>query len=122
MADEKKEKKTGRHGSALRPNRTEVYFTNEEWEKVNSLMAAAGEKSLPVFLRELAINEGTVVAALTADERKLITDLSKMGTNIWQIRKDLINYGLDEKALSDIEAMYDEFAQIKEHFKAKLQK
>ena len=122
MADEKKEKKTGRHGSGKRPNRTEVYFTNEEWEKVNSLMAAAGEKSLPVFLRELAINEGTVVAALTADERKLITDLSKMGTNIWQIRKDLINYGLDEKAVSDIEAMYDEFAQIKEHFKAKLQK
>ena len=84
--------------------------------------AAAGEKSLPVFLRELALHEGTVVAALSADERKSITDLGKIGTNIWQIRKDLINYGLDEKAASDIEAMYDEFAKIKEHFKAKLQK
>ena len=122
MADEKKEKKTGRHGSNKRPHRTEVYFTDEEWEKVNSLMAAAGEKSLPVFLRELALHKGTVVAALSADERKSIADLGKIGTNIWQIRKDLINYGLDEKAASDIEAMYDEFAKIKEHFKAKLQK
>lgn len=118
MADEKKEKKTGRHGSGKRPNRTEVYFTNEEWEKVKSLMAAAGEKSLPVFLRELALHEGTVVAALTVGEKKSITDLGKIGTNIWQIRKDLINYGLDEKAVADIEAMYVEFAKIKEYFNA----
>ena len=120
MADKKKEKKTGRHGSAKRPNRIEVILTDEENSRLEELSTAAGVK--PTQLVRKLIMGGTVKAALTAEERKLITDLSKMGTNIWQIRKDLINYGLDEKAVSDIESMYDEFAQIKEHFKTKVQK
>ena len=108
------------HGSGKRPNRIEVILTDEEKSRLEELSTAAGKKPTE-YVRELILN-GKVDAALTAEERKLITDLSKMGTNIWQIRKDLINYGLDEKAVSDIEAMYDEFAKIKEHFKAKLQK
>ena len=108
------------HGSGKRPNRIEVILTDEENSRLEELSAAAGVK--PTQLVRKLIMGGTVKAALTAEERKLITDLGKMGTNIWQIRKDLINYGLDEKALSDIDAMYDEFAAIKEHFKAKLQK
>lgn len=113
--------KTSRHhGSGKRPNRIEVILTEEENSRLKELSTAAGVK--PTQLVRKLIMGGTVNAALTAEERKLITDLGKMGTNIWQIRKDLINYGLDEKAVSDIEAMYDEFAQIKEHFKTKVQK
>lgn len=108
------------HGSGKRPNRIEVILNDEENSRLEELSAAAGVK--PTQLVRKLIMGGTVKAALTAEERKLITDLGKMGTNIWQIRKDLINYGLDEKAVSDIEAMYDEFAEIKEHFRAKLQK
>lgn len=116
------DQKTSRHhGSGTRPNRIEVILTDEENSRLEALSAAAGVKPTQL-IRKLIMGSGTVKAALTAEERKLITDLSKMGTNIWQIRKDLINYGLDENALSDIDAMYDEFAKIKEHFKAKLQK
>ena len=116
------DQKTSRHhGSGKRPNRIEVILTDEENSRLEELSAAAGVKPTQL-VRKLIMGGGTVKAALTAEERKLITDLGKMGTNIWQIRKDLINYGLDEKAVSDIEAMYDEFAEIKEHFKAKLQK
>ena len=133
MAEEKKEKKTGRHGSGLRPHRTEVYFTDKEWENVNSLMAFAGEKSLPVFLRELAINKGTVIAALTEDERKSITDLGKMGTNIWKTRNTLIaliNENKEnkqmipelQKTIDELKTLYDEFAEIKNYFKEKVQK
>lgn len=108
------------HGSGKRPNRIEVILTDEEKSRLEELSTSAGKKPTE-YVRELILS-GKVDAALTAEERKLITDLGRMGTNIWQIRKDLINYGLDENAVTDIEAMYDEFAIIKEYFKAKLQK
>lgn len=115
------QKTSKHHGSGKRPNRIEVVLTDEENSRLEELSAAAGVKPTQ-FVRKLIMGGGTVKAALTSEERKLITNLGKIGTNIWQIRKDLINFGLDENALSDIDAMYDEFAKIKEHFKAKLQK
>jgi len=111
-----------RHGSAKRPNRIEIPFSDEEFARVNELTAAAGYRKPTDFLRDLLLGEGIVKAVLTVEERKSITDLSKIGTNIWQIRKILFNNGLNEKAISDIETMYEEFAEIKNYFKAKLQK
>lgn len=118
---EKKEKKAGRHGSKKRPYRIEVILTDEEKSRLDELSVAANEKPAK-YIRKLIMGGGTVKAALTAEERKSITDLRKIGTNIWEIRKNLINYGLDEKSIADIKAMYDEFAKIKDFYKEKLQK
>lgn len=112
---------TKHHGSGKRPNRLELTLTDDEKSRLDELSEAAGMKPSQ-FLQKLIMTGGKVNAALTAEERKSITALSKIGTNIWEIRKEMINYGMDETTVSDIEVMYDDFAKIKEHFKSKVQK
>lgn len=127
---EKKEKKKGRHGSNKRPNRIEVILTDEENSRLEELSAAAGVKPTQL-VRKLIMGDGTVKAVLTAEERKSITDLGKMGTNIWKTRNTLIALFNEEehnkqmisdlqKTIDEVKTLYDEFAEIKNYFKTKL--
>ena len=120
----KKNKTTtkGRHGSARRPHRKEVYFSDQEFERVQELAKEASAASLPEFIRHIVMHHGVVKAALTPDERKLITDLGRIGTNIWEFRKDLMKHGPDSQLLKDLETMYREFTDIKEYYKKMIKK
>lgn len=119
----KTEPKTSRHhGSSKRPNRFEVILTDEENSRLEELSTAAGVMKPTQLVRKLIMGGGTVNAALTVEERKLITDLGKMGTNIWQIRKDLMKHGTDSQLLKDLETMYEDFSEIKEYFKEMIKK
>lgn len=125
----------GRHGSKKRPNRSEVYFTDEEHSIVKKMADAAGKSSLPVFIRELVLNEGTVTAALTAEEKKSITDLSNIGTNIWKTRNSLIVLMMNkdaskarskkmncelQKVIDSLNTMFEDFEKIHSHFAEKI--
>ena len=114
--------KNKRHGSKKRPNRLELSFSDEEWERVQSLAAEAGVEKVTDFLRELLVQDGIVTAALKPEERKTITDLGKVGTNIWEVRKKLIDIGVDEKTTAELKAMYDEFSKIRDYFKEKIKR
>ncbi len=116
------EPKTSRHhGSSKRPNRFEVILTDEENSRLEELSTAAGMKPTQL-VRKLIMGGGKVNAALTVEERKLITDLGKMGTNIWQIRKDLMKHGTDSQLLKDLETIYEDFSEMKEYFKKMIKK
>ena len=94
MADEKKiEKKTGRHGSDKRPHRTDVYYTDEEWQKLNDMAAAAGVDSrhLATFVRELAL-KGKVKAILSAEDRRDINKLNNIHKNVIWFRTRITKY------------------------------
>ncbi len=124
MADEKKkEKKTGRHGSDKRPHRTEVYYTDEEWQKLDELATAAGVDSrhLAAFVRELAL-KGKVKAILSAEDRRDIDKLNNIGTNIWEVRKKLIDLNIDEEMQEQLYKFKTEFAEILKYFKDKKDK
>ena len=120
---------TKHHGSGKRPNRLELTLTDDEKSRLEELSTAAGKKPTE-YVRELIMN-GKVDAVLTAEERKLITDLSKMGTNIWKTRNTLIALINEkkenkqripdlQKTIDELKTLYEEFADIKEHFKEKL--
>ncbi len=124
MADEKKiEKKTGRHGSDKRPHRTDVYYTDEEWQKLNDMAAAAGVDSrhLATFVRELAL-KGKVKAILSAEDRRDINKLNNIGTNLWEVRKKLIDLNIDDELAKDLAKFKTEFAEILKYFKDKKDK
>ena len=110
------DKQSKHNGSKTRPHRVEVDLTDEEFKTANDLAAKAGLKSLAQFFRKLLLHRGHIKAALTPDERKLITDLGKMGTNIWEIRKDLMKHGIDSKMISDLGSVYDEFMKMRTHY------
>ena len=76
----------------------------------------SGYKKPTNLLRELLLHGGKVTAALTSEESRLIADLGKMGTNIWEIRKDLMRHGTDSRMIADLGVMYNDFRLIKEHF------
>lgn len=110
-------KKTGRHGSKRRPNRVEICFSDTEYSRVKELAEEANAVSLPEFVRLIVMFRGMVTAALTPEDRKLISDLGKMGTNLWEIRKDLMRHGTDKQLLADLESMYQDFKKIKDYYK-----
>lgn len=116
------EKTTKHHGSSKRPNRLEVSLSDEEWNKLEVLTREAGEKTVPKFARKLLLGGGTVVAAVSPEDRKEIAQLSKIGANLWQLRKDLNNYGVDDKMAKDLEAFRTEFAKVLLHFREKVDK
>lgn len=49
-----------------------------------------------------------------------IGQLGKIGGNLWQLRKDLKNFGVDGKLISDLDNFYNEFAKILTYFRAKI--
>ena len=122
MKEEKEMQPVSRHhGSAKRPYRLEVSFSEEEWTALAVLADKAGEKKIPAFARKLLLTGGgTVVARVTQEDRKDIGQLGKIGGNLWQLRKDLKNFGVDGKLLSDLDNFYNEFAKILTYFRAKI--
>lgn len=110
------------HGSARRPHRIDVSFSDSEWEIMTDLAKKAGEKRVPTFARKLLLGGGKVIAAVTPEDRKEIAQLSKIGSNLWQLRKDLNNYGMDEKMAKDLEAFQTIFAKVLLHFREKIEK
>lgn len=115
-------KNTKHHGSAKRPHRMEVTFSEQEWEKLTGLAAVSGEKSLSKFARKAILNSGVVEAAVTAEDRREIGKLGKIGANLWSLRKQLLNAGMDEITLKDFQMFYEEFAKIIRYYRAKIDK
>ena len=100
----------------------EVTFSEQEWEKLTELSAVSGEKSLSKFARKAILNSGVVQAAVTAEDRREIGKLSRIGANLWNIRKQLHNAGMDENTLKDFQMFYEEFAEIIKYYRAKIDK
>lgn len=101
-----------RHGSELRPRRVEISFTEDEYEQISALAEQAGDKSVAKFIRKYILKRRKLKARLSDSDKKEIENLHKIGTNIWQIRKDLINYGIDDKVIDDLEKMKKEFYEL----------
>ena len=69
MKEEKEMQPVSRHhGSAKRPYRLEVSFSEEEWTALVALADKAGEKKIPAFARKLLLGGGTVVATGTPEQ------------------------------------------------------
>ena len=111
---------TKHHGSARRPNRLELSFSDSEWQTLESLAASAGEDKLSVFCRKLILGGGVIAAAVSAEDRRDIAQLSKVGSNLWELRKDLRNFGFDETNLQKFRTIYAEMLKIIEYFRAKI--
>ena len=116
------QKASKHHGSAKRPHRLEVSFSDGEWDTLAALAKKAGEKKVPAFARKLILGGGVIEARVTPEDRKDIAQLGKIGGNLWQLRKDLNNYGIDEKLSDDLEKFHAEFAKILSYFRAKIEK
>ena len=101
-----------RRGSELRPRRVEISFTEDEYEQISALAEQAGDKSVAKFIRKYILKRRKLKARLSDSDKKEIENLHKIGTNIWQIRKDLINYGIDDKVIDDLEKMKKEFYEL----------
>jgi len=111
------------HGSAKRPNRLELTFSDEEMKKVKAMARKAGEeKRVPSFARKLILGGGVIEARVTPEDRRDIAQLGKIGGNLWQLRKDLNNFGIDEKLSDDLEMFHAEFANILAYYRAKIEK
>jgi hypothetical protein len=111
------------NGSALRPNRMEVNFSDEEWEKLNEMATAAGvnTRHLPTFVRKLAL-EGKIKSILSAEDRRDISKLNNIGTNLWEVRKKLIDLKSEDELQELVKELYKfktEFAEILKYFKDK---
>lgn len=114
--------KTTRHGSLKRPHRLEVTFSDREWQAVQALASKAGTDKIAAVVRNLVLCKGTVIAAITAEDRRNIAQLSKIGTNLWQLRKELLNWGVDDSFLRDLETFRAEFQNIISSFREKIEK
>ena len=124
MKEEKEIQPVSRHhGSAKRPYRLEISFSDEEMKKVMAMAKKAGDENrVPSFIRKLVLGGGVIEARVTPEDRKDIAQLGKIGGNLWQLRKDLNNFGIDEKLSEDLEKFHAEFAKILSYFRAKIEK
>ena len=116
------QKETKHHGSKKRPHRMELTFSDEEWNLLQKKAKESGEKSLTKFARKAIVNAGVVSAKVTEEDRKEIGKLKIIGVNLWQLRKQLHNEGIDEKTLNNLEVFYDEFAKIIKFYRGKIDK
>lgn len=87
---------------------------------MNDLAKKAGEEKITVLARNLILGGGVVEAAVTPEDRRDIAQLSKIGTNLWQLRKDLNDYGVDEQFTYDLQKFSAEFKEILSYYFAKL--
>ena len=101
-----------RHGSELRPRRVEITFSEDEYERISALADQAGEKSVAKFIRQYVLKRRQLKARLSETDKKNIDNLHKIGTNIWQIRKDIMSFGIDDKVIDDLAQMKSEFYQL----------
>jgi hypothetical protein len=110
------------HGSASRPKRLELSFSEDESKEVEALARKAGEgKHISSFVRKCVLGGGVVEAGITPTDRKDIAQLGKLGSNLWQLRKDLNRFGVDYTFTRDLESFYKELQTIVAYYKDKLQ-
>lgn len=113
---------TKRHGSKPRPNRIEVILSDQEYEHVSALAERAGEKTVANFIREFIMKGGKITAALSKKEIQEIDKLNNIGTNLWEVRKQILNSGFDDKTAQDLYAFKQEFTEILAYYKSKKKK
>ena len=97
----------------------EITFSDEEWEKIKEMVAASGENTISKFARMCLLNAG-VVAIISDEDYRKITQLSKIGSNIWELRQQLYNAGVDGQILKDLETFRQQFSKILEFYKDKI--
>ena len=112
-------KETKHHGSKKRPHRMEVTFSDEEWKILQKKAKESGEKTISNFARTCVLNNG-ITAIISDQERNEIAQLSKIGSNLWELRKQLYNAGIDGQILHDLELFRQKFAKVIEYYKVKL--
>ena len=83
---------------------------------------AGEEKRVSSFARKLILGGGVIEARVTPEDRRDIAQLGKIGGNLWQLCKDLNNYGIDEKLSDDLEMFHAEFAKVLAYYRAKIEK
>ena len=112
-------KETRHHGSKKRPHRMEVTFSDEEWKILQKKAKESGEKTISNFARTCVLNNG-ITAIISDQERSEIAQLSKIGNNLWELRKQLYNAGIDGQILHDLELFRQKFTKVIEYYKVKL--
>ncbi len=115
-----KTKQTRHHGSSKRPNRLEISLNDDEMKTVVELATKAGMTKIPTFARKLLLGGGVIPAPITPDDRKDINQLSKIGSNLWRLRKDLEDFGVDPELLRDLELFKIKFKKILDYYIEKI--
>lgn len=70
--------------------RYELYFTNDEWKKINWLVKQYNSKDIASFVRNRVLNGKTVVESIPSKD-EVISEIKQVGNNINQIARKLNN-------------------------------
>ena len=68
--------------------RYELYFTNDEWKKINWLVKQYNSKDIASFVRNRVLNGKTVVESIPSKD-EVISEIKQVGNNINQIARKL---------------------------------
>lgn len=68
--------------------RYELYFTNDEWKKINWLVKQYNSKDIASFVRNRVLN-GKVVIETVHNKEEVISKIKQVGNNINQIARKL---------------------------------
>lgn len=68
--------------------RYELYFTNDEWKKINWLVKQYNSKDIASFVRNRVLN-GKVVIETVHNKEEVISEIKQVGNNINQIARKL---------------------------------
>lgn len=68
--------------------RYELYFTNDEWKKINWLVKQYNSKDIASFVRNRVLNGKIVVESIPGKD-EVISEIKQVGNNINQIARKL---------------------------------
>lgn len=68
--------------------RYELYFTNDEWKKINWLVKQYNSKDIASFVRNRVLNGKIVVESIPSKD-EVISEIKQVGNNINQIARKL---------------------------------
>ena len=68
--------------------RYELYFTNDEWKKINWLVKQYNSKDIASFVRNRELNGKIVVESIPSKD-EVISEIKQVGNNINQIARKL---------------------------------
>lgn len=68
--------------------RYELYFTNDEWKKINWLVKQYNSKDIASFVRNRVLNGKIVVESIPSKD-EVISEIKQVGNNISQIARKL---------------------------------
>ena len=97
----------------------EVTFSDKEWKILQKKAKDSGEKTISNYARICLLNNNIIIE-ISDEERSEIAQLSKIGSNLWELRKQLYNAGIDGQILRDLELFRQKFAKVIEYYKAKI--